>query len=115
MNQFNNLHGEETNEPPIDWNGQPPASHLKSRTSPPNNIPVVSAIMGRLKHHSIYNGDVEVHLSDFPIEFNSEYVPYPETTPIKSIIYDETDHLLKLLHKKHYEDLLDVYLMMLQD
>ena len=41
--------------------------------------------MGRLNHHAIDNGDVEFHLSDFPVEFNSESIPDPDTTPIKSI------------------------------
>ena len=50
--------------------------------------------MGRLNHHSIDNGDVEVHPSEFPVEFNSESVPDPDTTPIKSIDDDEMDHLL---------------------
>ena len=75
---------------------------------------MVSDIVGRLKYHSICNGDVEFHLSDFPVEFNSEYVPYPETTPIKLINYDETDHLLELPYKEYDEDLLDFYLTMLQ-
>ena len=39
--------------------------------------------MGILNHHTIDNGDVQVHRSEFPVEFNSEYVPYPYTTPIK--------------------------------
>ena len=34
--------------------------------------------MGRLDHRDIDNGDVEVHPSDFPVESNSESVPYPE-------------------------------------
>ena len=57
-------------------------------TSPPKNIPVVLAIMGRLNHHAIDNSDVEVHPSDFSVEFNSESVPDPDTTPIRSIDYD---------------------------
>ena len=73
-----------------------------------------SAIIGRLNHRSIDNGDVEVHPSEFPVEFNSESVPDPDTTPIKSIYDDEMDHLLELFHSKHDEDLLDVYLQMFQ-
>ena len=34
MNQFNALHGDEPKETSIEWNSQPPAAHLKSRTSP---------------------------------------------------------------------------------
>ena len=42
--------------------------------SPLNTSPVVSAIIGRLTHHAIDNGDVKVHSSDFPVGFNSESV-----------------------------------------
>ena len=48
MNQFKALHGEEPNEPPRAWSSQPPSAQFKSRTSPPNNSPVVSYIMGDL-------------------------------------------------------------------
>ena len=85
MNQFNVLHDEEPNEPPKEWNTQYPAAHLKSRTSPPNTSLVVSYITRRLNNYAIDNGDVEVHSSEFPVEFNSEYVPDPDTTQIKSI------------------------------
>ena len=71
MNQFNALYGEEPNEPIREWNRQHPAVYLKSRTSPTNTRPVFLAIMGRLNHHEIDNGGVEVHPSDFPVEFNS--------------------------------------------
>ena len=46
--------------------------------------------MGILNHHSIDNGDVEFHPSEFPFEPNSESVPDPDTTPIKSIDDYET-------------------------
>ena len=72
MNKFNALHGEEPNKPPKEWISQHPAAHFKSRTSTPNTSPVVLAIMGRLNHHAIDNGDVKVHTSDFSVEFNSE-------------------------------------------
>ena len=39
--------------------------------------------MGRLNPHYIDNGDVEVHPSEFEVEFNSESVPDPYTNPIK--------------------------------
>ena len=61
MNQFNDIHGEEPNDPPRDWNRQTPADHFKSITSPPKISPVVSAIMGRLNNYAIDNGDFEVH------------------------------------------------------
>ena len=44
-----------------------------------------SDFMGKLNHSSIDNVDVEVHPSDFPFGSNSEYISYPENTPIKSI------------------------------
>ena len=54
--------------------------------------------MGRLNHHAIDNGDFNVPNSEFPVESNSESVPDPETTPVKSIDDNEMDHLLELLH-----------------
>ena len=50
--------------------------------------------MGILNHRAIDNGNVDVHPSEFPVEFNSEYVPDLDTTMIKSIDDDEMDHLL---------------------
>ena len=114
LNQSNALHGEEPNEPPREWNIQPPQSHFKSRTSPPDNIPALSYIMVRLNHHAINNGNVEVHPSEFPVEFNSESVPYPYTTRITSIDDDKMNHLLELFHSEHDMDLLDIYLNILQ-
>ena len=67
MNQFKSLNGEEPNEPPIEWNSQPPAAPFKSRTSSPKTIHVVSSITGILNHHAIDNGDVDVHPSEFPV------------------------------------------------
>ena len=98
MNQFNTLYSKEPNEPPIECNIQPPEAQFKSKTYPPNTIPVVSAITRRLNHHSIDDGDIEVHPSEFLAEFNSESVPNPNTTPIKPIDDDEMDHLLELFH-----------------
>ena len=98
MNQFKKIHGEVPNEPPREWNIQIPASNFKSRTSPPKISPVVSDIMERLNPHSIESGDVEVHPSEFPVQSNSESGPNPDTTLIKSVGYDEMDHLLQLFH-----------------
>ena len=81
MNQFNTFHCEE-------------AAHLKSRTCPPKTSPMVSYIIGVLNQRAIDNSDVEVHPSEFPVESNSESVPDPYTTLIKSIYDDEMDHLL---------------------
>ena len=39
--------------------------------------------MGVINHHAIDNGDVEFHPSEFTVEFNTELVPDPDTTPIK--------------------------------
>ena len=71
--------------------------------------------MGRINHHAIDNGDVKVSTSEFPVEYNSEPVPYPDTTPNKSIGDDEIDHLLEFFHEEHDEDLIDVDLQMIQD
>ena len=60
MNQFNTLHGEEPTDPPREWNIQPQAAHFKSRTSPLKISPMGSAIMGRINHYDIDNGDIEV-------------------------------------------------------
>ena len=70
--------------------------------------------MKRLNHHTIDNGYVEVHLSAFLFESDSEYVTYPDTTSIKSIDDDEIDHLLEFFHTEHDDDILDVYIQMLQ-
>ena len=70
--------------------------------------------MGKLNHHAIYNCDVEVHPSYFPLESHSKSVPDPDTTPIKSIDDDEMDNLLELFNSEHDEYLLDVDLHMLQ-
>ena len=50
--------------------------------------------MGRINNHFIHNGDVEVHPSEFPVEFYSELVTDPDTTPIKAINDNEMDHIL---------------------
>ena len=115
INQFNALHGEEPNEPPREWNSQHPAGQLKPRNPLPNTIPVVSAITRILNHNSIDNGDVEVCLSDFPVEFNPESVPDPGTTPIKSFGDDEMDHLMEIFHSEHDKDILYFNAQTIQD
>ena len=67
INHFNALNSEEQNNPPRYWNSQPPEAHFKYRTSSLKTSPVVSAIMGRLNHNTIDNGDVKVHPSYFPV------------------------------------------------
>ena len=81
-NQFNALHGDKPKEPPREWNRQPPEDHFKSRSYPSRTNPVVSAIMGKLNHHAIDNGDIN---SELPVEYSYDSVPDPDTTPIKSI------------------------------
>ena len=71
MNKFNALNGEEPTDPSREWNIQPIEAEFKSSTSPPKTSPVVSYITGIINHHAIYNGYVEVHPSDFPVESNS--------------------------------------------
>ena len=70
--------------------------------------------MGRPNHPAINNGDVEVHPSEYPFECTSEYVTYPDKTPIKSIDDDEMNHLLELFHSENNDYILDVDLHMLQ-
>ena len=98
MNQFNTLHSDETNEPPREWNSQPPSDHFKYTTYSSKISTLVTAITGRINHHAIDNIDVKVPTSEFPVEFNPESVPDPDTTPIKSIDDDEMDHLLEFFH-----------------
>ena len=65
-------------------------------------------------HHYQCNEDVEVHPSEFEVEFNSESVPDPYTNPIKQIYDDEMYHLLEFFHSEHDDYLLDFDLQMLQ-
>ena len=58
MIQFNALHNNEPTDTPRECNIQPPAVYIKSQTSSPKIIPVISSIMGRLNHHYIGNDDV---------------------------------------------------------
>ena len=71
--------------------------------------------MGRVNHHAFDNVDIEVHPSEFPFGFNYEYVPDPDTTPIKSIDDYEMDHMIELFHSEHDEYIFDVDLQMLPD
>ena len=77
MNQLNALNGEETTDPPREYNSQPIAYHLKFRGPSTKTSTVVSDIMERLNNHTIDIGDVNGHTSDFPVEFNYESVPDP--------------------------------------
>ena len=114
MNKFNELHGNQTDEPPREWNIQPTAVQLKYCTSTPNNRPVVLDLMGRLNHHAVDNGDFDVYTLDCALEYNYHYVTDPDNTPIKSIDDDEIYQILELFHLEHDDDILDVDLHMLQ-
>ena len=90
MNQFNDLHGEELNEPPRECNIQPTVDHFKSKNYTPKISPVVSTIIGIINDNNI----VEVHPLECLVEFNSESNTDKYTTSIKSINDDEMEHLL---------------------
>ena len=85
MNKSKSLHGKQPNEPPREWNSQPPEAHLRSSTSTIKTSHMASEVMGRLNHNAIDNGYVEVYPSKFSVEFNSESFTDPDTTLIKSI------------------------------
>ena len=70
--------------------------------------------MGKLNHCAIYNGDVKITTSDVPVDSNYNSVPDTYITPIKSIGYDDMDHLREFFHSENDDDLLDVELQMLQ-
>ena len=108
MNQFNALHGDEPKEPQREWNSQTPAAQLKSRSYTSRTNPVISTITGKLNHHAIDNGDVKISTSDVPVESNYDSVTDPYTTTIKSIDYNEMDHILELFHSDHDDNILDV-------
>ena len=69
MKQSNILHGDYPTELTRECNSQPPVAHFKSNIFPPKTSPVVLAIMGRLTHSTIYNGNVEIYPSYFPVEY----------------------------------------------
>ena len=96
MNQLNALHGDEPKETPREWNSQPLTAHFKSRTSPSRTNHLISAIIGKLNHRAIDNGNVKIPTSDVPVESKYDSVIDPDTTPIKSIDDDEIYHLLEL-------------------
>ena len=67
--------------------------------------------MEKLNHRAIDNGDITSYV---PVESSYDSVPYPDTTPIKSIDDDTMDNLLEFFRSEHDDDLLDVDLQMLQ-
>ena len=82
MNQLNTLHVNEPTNTPRYWNSQPLSVHLKSQTSPPNNSPVILAIMVRLNHYVIDNGNAEVYPSDY--SFNLPQTLFHIWVPLQS-------------------------------
>ena len=74
---------------------------------------MVLVIVGILDHHDIDNGDVEVHPSEFPVEYNYESVTDPDTTLIKSIDDYDMYHILELFQSEHDNDILDVDLQII--
>ena len=46
---------------------------------------MISAIMGGINNNDVGNGDVEVSTSEYPFEYTSDSIPYPDTNPIKVI------------------------------
>ena len=68
--------------------------------------PVVSALIVKLNHNAVDNGDIEV--------YTSNYMPDPYKTAIKLEDNDEIDHLLEFLHSRHDGNRLDVDLQMFQ-
>ena len=71
--------------------------------------------MGRLNHHVIDNGDVEVHSSEYRFQSTSDSVLDPDTTLIKPIDDDEMYQVLELFHSDHDDDILDVDFQTIQD
>ena len=71
---------------------------------------MISDIMGKINHHAVYNGDVEVYPSDCTLE----YVPDPDNTPIKYIDNDEMDQLLEFFYSYDDDDILDFDIQMIQ-
>ena len=59
---------------------------------------MVSSTVGRINHHEINNGDVEVHPSEYPFESTFESVPDTDTNPTRAIDDDEMHQLLELFH-----------------
>ena len=98
MNRLNELHGENTNEPPHEWNSKNTEVQFKPHNSAPNHSIVVSDITGRLNNNEVDNGGVEVYLLYYPLEYTSDSVPDPDNTPINSIGDDELGKIMELSH-----------------
>ena len=115
MKQFNALPGNEPTEPLREWSSQISDVHFKFLTFPLKTSLVVFSITWRLNYHDVDNGGDEVHPSECPFESTSGSVPYPYTTPIKSIDYYNMYQVLELLHSEHEYDILVVGFHIIQD
>ena len=113
MNQLNSSHGEEKNEPTRECNRKPPPAHFKSMTYPPNTRPMVSAIMGRLTHHAIDNTIFTLQIFQLNLTLDLFHIQTP--LRLNQLMIDEMDHPLEFFYSEHNEDLLYVYIQMLQD
>ena len=80
MNQFNELHGDNTNKATKEWNIQ---VHLKNHIYAQKRITMGSYIKGRINHHAVDNGDVDVYPSNYPLEYTSASVPDTNNKPIQ--------------------------------
>ena len=114
INQSNELRVNETTEPLRYWKSQPPEVHFKYCIPPPNTSPLVSDITGRLNHHAVDNGDLDIYPTDYALKYGYDSVPEPYNTPIKSIDDDEMEQILQLSHLEHDDDLLDLDQYMIQ-
>ena len=54
--------------------------------------------MGRINHHAVDNGDVEVYSSYYPSKYTTGYIPDIDNTLIYSITDDDMEKLLELFH-----------------
>ena len=84
MNKSNALHGDEPDEPPIDWNSQTTSVILRSCISTCKTSPILLGLIGRLNHRADNNCGVYVYTSDYQLEYIYDSVPDPYNTPIKS-------------------------------
>ena len=71
--------------------------------------------MGRLNHHELDNGDVEVYPSYYSLEYPFDYVPEPDNTLNKYINDDEMEQIPESFPLDKNSDILDIDLQMLQD
>ena len=66
-NQYNVIHSDKPTDTTRECSSQPSPVHSEYLNSDPKNIHAVWAIMGRLNHHTVDNGDIEVYTSYYPL------------------------------------------------